>query len=178
MKSLIKQPTKKRSGYFAFLAAALMLSAFAGVSVYYYAHSEGASYALVSTSEINVQNVSLSNYNTPAIQGTTQANGTALYIPASTHGSLQFHIAIPQLMASDPPVVSTYLDGQLLSGCESLIHAQTDSQGSVQEVFGCLASASTAGSGHNVTIVVSSPFISTNNGIYQYETTVLTAGSS
>lgn len=156
-----------------FVVALLLFSAFAGVTVYSYAHSQPMSSAQITSLQTRVQNVSLTDYNSPAIQGTTQSNGTALYIPARTEGNLGFQIVMPEAAASSSPQISAYVNGQLITGCEGLMSLQEVS-GAATENVGCMAPVTPIASNNNVTIILYSPLVSTS-GLYRYQSMISTA---
>ena len=128
-----------------------------------------------STTTVSVQNVSLSDYNAPAVYGTTQANGTVLYIPPTTEGNLGFQVVMPEAIASTYPTISVYLNGRSITGCMGVITIPI--QGMQTEGLGCSPPVTPVGSSNNVTILVSSPLIATS-GIYKYESMVVTTNSS
>ena len=162
-----------------FVVALLLFSAFAGVTVYYNIHSQGSSSA-VSSTEISIQNVTLSDYNAPAIHGTTQSNGTILYIPPTTEGNLGFHVILPLALASAPPRISIYLNGRSITSCTSVTVVPTGQ--TVEEGVGCGAPVTPLGSSNNVTIIISSPLISATDsndaGSYSYQSMIVTTQAS
>ena len=127
----------------------------------------------ISSTTVSVQNVSLSDYNAPAVQGTTQSNGTVLYIPPTVEGNLGFHVIMPLAMASAPPDISIYLNGQSITSCSGVTIVPTGQ--TVEEGIGCGAPVTPVGSSNNVTILVSSPLISV---LYRYQSFVVTTSVS
>lgn len=125
--------------------------------------------------QIKVQNVSLTDYNAPAIQGTTASNGTVLYIPATAEGNLDFQIVMPAslALATSNPQIETYLNGQLISGCQGLVSLRAIS-GAAVEIMGCMAPVTPLNSSNNVTILVSPTSSSPGSNVYKYESMIVT----
>ena len=159
-----------------FVLVLLLFAGFAGATIYSYAHSQPTSSAQITSGQTRVQNVSLSDYNAPAIQGTSQSNGTALYIHTRTEGNLGFQIVMPQAVASSSPQISAYVNGQLITGCEGLMSLR-EVGGAATENVGCMAPVTAIGSTNNVTILVYSPLVSTS-GVYRYQSMIDTAQMS
>jgi hypothetical protein len=159
-----------------FVVALLLFSAFAGASAFLYAHSQATSAAQSATVQTSVQSVSLSDYNAPAIQGTTQSNGTALYIPARTEGNLGFQLVMSQQMASANPQIIAYVNGQALPGCGGIMSLREVSSAAVENM-GCTAPVTPINSANNVTILVYSPFAGAS-GVYRYQSTIVTVQAS
>jgi len=162
-----------------FVVALILFSGFVGASVYSFTHSQGLSYAENAPLEVRVQNVSLSDYNAPAVYGTTQSNGTLLYIPPTTEGNLGFQIVIPVSMASALPQITVHLNGQSITGCDIIVTAKAINN-TVEEMVGCMTPATPIGSSNSVTILVSSPLISATGsssssaGVYNYQAMITT----
>lgn len=157
------------------IIAFLFISTIIGTIFLFHTEQQPISSAESVMTHIRVQNVSLTDYNAPAIQGAMQSNGTALYIPATTEGNLGFQVVMPVSLALAPsnPQIETYLNGELISGCQGVVSLQAI-RGSALEVMGCLAPVTPLNSGNNVTILVYSQTGHSGSGMYKYHSIVIT----
>lgn len=137
--------------------------------------SSATAYYNTNSQAVRVQNVSLSDYNAPAIHGTAQSNGSVFTVPPTPEGNLDFQVLMPEAMASSSSTlqISVYLNSVGITGCDGLVTAQPV-QNMIVEIEGCSAPVTPINSSNNVTIVVSSPLISTG-GVYEYQSAVVTA---
>jgi hypothetical protein len=155
--------------------AFLFVSAIAGTILLIHLNPQPTSSAESVMMQIKVQNVSLTDYNAPAIQGTPASNGTVLSIPATTEGSLNFQIVMPTslALAASNPQIETYLNGQMISGCQGVVSLRAIN-GAAVEIMGCMAPITPLNSSNNVTILVSPAPGSIGNNVYKYESMIVT----